>query len=177
MDQPGSTGRAFFTLALVALWLAGCGGFRSQETSLYRPPTEVAARATATPTIPVAPEPLRPTSTPPCTDNLTFQEDLTIPDGTQVSPGQALDKRWQVENSGTCNWDSRYRMKLIGGPAMGAAEEQSLYPARSGAKPVIRILFTAPDEPGTYRSAWQAYNPQGEPFGDPFFIEVVVTAQ
>jgi hypothetical protein len=35
-------------------------------------------------------------------------------------------------------------------------------------------VFKAPSEPGSYRSAWQAYNPQGEPFGDPFFIDFVV---
>ncbi len=27
---------------------------------------------------------------------------------------------------------------------------------------------------GTYRSAWQAYDPDGLPFGDPFFIEIEV---
>ncbi len=33
---------------------------------------------------------------------------------------------------------------------------------------MIRIIFTAPADPGTYRSAWQAYNPKGEPFGEAF---------
>ena len=177
MRTTGLPARKLLSLALTALLLAACRGTGAQGPSLYRPPTEIAAKATFTPTSPAILEIARPTPTPPCTDNLAYQEDLTIPDGTLVSPGQALDKRWKVENSGTCNWDSRYRVKLIGGPAMGAAEEQALYPARSGTKPVIRILFTAPAEPGTYRSAWQAYDPQGEPFGDPFFIEVVVTAQ
>ena len=36
------------------------------------------------------------------------------------------------------------------------------------------ILFIAPEEPGTYRSAWQARDPQGNLFGDPIFIEIVV---
>ncbi|RPI34879.1 MAG: hypothetical protein EHM70_01465, partial [Chloroflexota bacterium] len=119
---------------------------------------------------------LRPTPTPPCTDLLTFLEDLTIPDGTAVGPGEALDKRWQVENSGTCNWDESYRVKLVAGPEMGAPSEQTLYPARSGTSAVIRIQFTAPSDPGAYRSAWQAYNPSGEPFGDPFFIDIIVTS-
>jgi hypothetical protein len=91
-----------------------------------------------------------------------------------VLSGTALDKRWQVRNSGTCNWDLGYRVKLIAGPAMAAPIEQTLYPARSGSEATLRILYTAPTEPGTYRSAWQAYDPQGEPFGDPFFIEVIV---
>jgi hypothetical protein len=112
--------------------------------------------------------------TPTCVPNLAFLEDLTVPDGSQATPGSTLDKRWRVENNGTCNWDENYRLKLIAGPEMGAEPEQALYPARSGAQAVLRIIFTAPEEPGPYRSAWQAYDPGGEPFGDPFFIEVIV---
>jgi hypothetical protein len=106
---------------------------------------------------------------------LTYIQDITIPDGTTVTPGQTLDKRWRIQNSGTCNWDEHYRMKMVAGPGLGAPVEQALYPARSGSEAIIRILFTAPADTGTYRSAWQAYDPQGEPFGDPFFIEVIVT--
>ena len=109
-----------------------------------------------------------------CQDLLSFLSDVTIPDGTVVGPDSTLDKRWEVENSGNCNWDSTYRVRLIAGSEMGAQPEQALYPARSGSRAVIRIVFKAPSEPGAYRSAWQAYNPQGEPFGDPFFIDIVV---
>jgi hypothetical protein len=105
---------------------------------------------------------------------LRYIEDLSIPDGSQVSSGERLDKRWSVENNGSCNWDQSYRLKLIAGPALGASAEQALYPARSGSQATIRIIFTAPTEPGVYRSAWQAYNPDGQPFGDPVFIEVQV---
>jgi hypothetical protein len=85
-----------------------------------------------------------------------------------------LDKRWLVQNSGTCNWEASYAVKLVAGPDLGASLEQSLFPARSGTEAVIRLIFTAPEEPGTYRSAWQAFGPGGEAFGDPFFIEIVV---
>ena len=40
---------------------------------------------------------------------------------------------------------------------------------------MLRIVFIAPLEAGTYRSAWQAYNPQGVAFGDPFYIEFAVS--
>jgi hypothetical protein len=115
-----------------------------------------------------------PTVTPACLDQLKYLEDLTIPDGMLVAPGEILDKRWRVANDGTCNWDQRYRMRLISGIEMGATPEQALYPARGGTEFIVRILFTAPLEMGQYRSAWQAYTPYDEPFGDPFYIEVVV---
>jgi hypothetical protein len=116
----------------------------------------------------------RPTPTPSCNANLRFLEDLTIPDGTLVEPNATLDKRWWVENSGTCNWDRHYRLKLISGPEMSTAPEKALFPARSGTQAMVRISLIAPEEPGAYRSAWQAFDPQDQPFGDPFFIEVIV---
>ena len=118
-------------------------------------------------------EPLA-TPTPVCTPYLTYTSDLSFPDGTIVEPGQSLDKRWQVENSGSCNWDHRYRLKLVAGPNLGASIDQALFPARSNTQTIIRVTFTAPDESGIQRSAWQAHDPQGEPFGDPIFIEIAV---
>lgn len=116
----------------------------------------------------------QPSPTPACVPNLAFLEDLTIPDGTLVAPGTTLDKRWQVENSGTCNWDQDYRVKLLSGPDMEAKSEQALYPALSGTEAIIRMMFTAPEESGAYQSAWQAFDPNDEPFGDPFFMEIIV---
>ena len=60
---------------------------------------------------------------------------------------------------------------------MGVPVQQMLYPALSGTDVVIRMVFIAPNEPGNYRSAWQAYDEQGGPFGDPFFIDVVVVSE
>jgi len=100
--------------------------------------------------------------------------DVTIPDGTAISPGSSIDKQWLVNNSGTCNWDSGYRLKWIGGDPLGAAAEQALYPARAGTEATLKIAFTAPAEPGSYQSAWQAHGPDGVAFGDPVFIEIVV---
>jgi hypothetical protein len=112
--------------------------------------------------------------TPQCSNLLTYLEDLTIPDGTVVHPGENLDKRWLIQNNGSCNWNENYRLKLISGSALGVPEEQALYPARGGTQAVIRILFTVPNKPGLQRSAWQAFTPQGEAFGDPIYIEVSI---
>jgi len=60
---------------------------------------------------------------------------------------------------------------------MGAATEQALYPARAGSQATISINFTAPSEPGTYNTAWQAIDPNGEPFGDAVFMEIIVQAE
>lgn len=144
-------------------------------TPFFLAPTSISHQtATFTP-VPATPTgPIPPTPTAICLDNLRFISDVTIPDGTEVASEATLDKRWEVENSGNCNWTENYRVRLIAGPDLGAQIEQALFPARSGTRAVIRIVFKAPTEAGSYRSAWQAFNPQGEPFGDPFFIIITV---
>jgi hypothetical protein len=122
----------------------------------------------------VVPTLVQPSPTPPCADGLSYIRDLTIPDGTNVAPGQTVDKQWLVKNSGTCNWDVRYRLKLIGGDAMGAAPIQALYPARAGTEIALRIVFTAPSATGLYESQWKAIAPDGKPFGDFFSVSITV---
>jgi hypothetical protein len=109
-----------------------------------------------------------------CDNNLTFVEDLTVPDNMFTTFGLALDKQWLVQNSGTCNWNSGYRLKYIGGAELGAPEEIALYPAKAGAQATIQILFTAPFTEGSYESAWQATDPNGTSFGDPIYIRIAV---
>lgn len=109
-----------------------------------------------------------------CIDGLTYISDLTIPDGTVVVAGSTLDKQWEVENSGTCNWNSSYQIRLIAGSDLGAKAEQALIPARVGSRVTIRIVFSAPEEPGQYHSAWQAFNSLGNAFGDPIYIDIDV---
>jgi hypothetical protein len=110
-----------------------------------------------------------------CSNNLTYVSDLTIPDNTSITYGSTIDKQWIVENSGSCHWNSNYRLKHIGGAVLGAPEEIALYPARAGTQATIQILFTAPFTDGEYESAWQAYDPNGRPFGDPVYMTIVVT--
>ena len=109
-----------------------------------------------------------------CANDLTFLEDLTVPDNMFATFGLALDKQWLVENTGTCNWNSAYRLRNIGGAALGAPKEIALYPARAGTRATLRVLFTAPFTEGVYESAWQAIDANGNSFGDPIYIRIAV---
>ena len=110
-----------------------------------------------------------------CVNNLTFIEDVTIPDNSFVAFGAPMDKQWLIENSGTCNWKSGYSLRHTGGAALGASEEFALFPARSGIQTIIQITFTAPFEEGVYESVWQAFDPHGLAFGDPLYIRILVS--
>ncbi|MGE5462037.1 MAG: NBR1-Ig-like domain-containing protein [Syntrophothermus sp.] len=109
-----------------------------------------------------------------CVNELSFVSDVTIPDNSFISFGTSLDKQWLVENSGTCNWNSSYRLKHLGGADLGAPEEVMLYPARAGTQAMLRVVFTAPFAEGVYESAWQAVDPNGATFGDPIYIRITV---
>ncbi len=161
--------------------LTACSGQQPISTptsTVYIPPTvdTLAIQLQETEAAKLTAESL-PTPTPACKNDLEFVEDVTIEDGTVVSPGQRLDKRWKVLNAGSCNWGLEYEVQLIAGPAMDVPITQALYPAISGTEAEIRMVFTAPDEPGSYRSAWQAYDPDGNPFGESFFIDIVVEGE
>jgi len=171
---------ALLLIQLAFLSLQACSP--QTPATPFRPPTQPQATqilATTTP-IPVLYSPvptvtITPTVPGPCINDLDFLQDVTIPDNTLVSLGSTIDKQWLVKNSGTCNWDSAYRLKWIGGDPLGAAQEQILFPARAGAQPILHILFTAPSLEGTYESAWQAYGPDGAAFGDPIYMKIIVS--
>jgi len=118
--------------------------------------------------------PVGPTPTMICIDGLSFLDDLTIPDYSIVEPGSTLDKQWLIQNSGSCNWNSLYRLLLVDGNALGASPEQALYPARTGTQATLRIVFTAPLQAGEYFSEWQAFDSKGNPFGESFLIRIIV---
>ncbi|HLA08953.1 MAG TPA: NBR1-Ig-like domain-containing protein [Anaerolineales bacterium] len=171
---------------IVPLWLASACSPASAPTP-FIPPTAPAPLIEPTfiinPTqnvtvIQSTPLPtILPTTNPEdCVNSLTFIEDLTIPDNSFITYGATIDKQWRVENSGTCNWNLDYRLRHIGGGALGAPEEIALFPARAGSQAILQITFTAPFTDGEYESAWQTFDPFGLAFGDPIYMRIIVAA-
>ncbi len=168
-----------WALGALLVGLASCRPQRVAERGpMFVPPT---APPSATPS-PTPPFPVGPTASTPepqvtaCVNDLRFVRDETIPDNSVVSPGQVLDKGWRVKNSGTCAWGAGYTLRFVRGMPMGAESPQPLFPAKPGAEVVLRVRFVAPEEPGIYSSLWQAFDPQGQPFGEPVYILVQVVA-
>ena len=123
------------------------------------------------PTIPA----IEPTLSPEeCINDLTFIRDITIDDYSNFNFGEIMDKQWLVENSGTCNWDSNYRLRRTSGSSLSAPDEIALFPARAGTQAVIQIIFTAPFTADFFVSEWQAFDGSGVAFGDPIYIKVNV---
>jgi hypothetical protein len=167
---------SFLTIlfTLTGLLLSACGGqepLDSSQLDYFIPPT---LANTAQAIVLITPTPIPATPTPSCVNNLDYLEDVTIPDGSAFSPGADIEKIWKVANSGSCDWGPGYRLTFSGGESLGAEEEQSLFPARAGSEAEIRLVLTAPENPGRYTSAWVAIDPLGVEFGDVIFLDIIV---
>jgi hypothetical protein len=112
---------------------------------------------------------------------VSFVSDVTVPDGTQMNPGQKFTKVWQLQNIGTCAWTTDYKVVFDMGTSMKADLSQSLsHPAAPGATITIAIAMTAPEQAGSYKGDWLLSDPQGTRFGTdlsgkvPFWVQIVV---
>ncbi len=109
--------------------------------------------------------------------------DVTIPDDTQVQPGEAFTKIWRLKNSGTCSWQPDYQVFLFSGEAMGApagfALGQRVDPGQSVD---ITVDLIAPKQAGVYQGNWKLRNRSGTAFGigpsgsSSFWVRIVVAA-
>lgn len=105
-----------------------------------------------------------------------YVRDLSIPDGTVMTPGQEFTKSWEIENSGEVPWPQGTELRRVEGSAMGPIESVTLNERAAGERAEVSVDLEAPAEPGTHRSYWQLC--LGDTcFGSRFFVEIVVQSE
>ena len=113
-------------------------------------------------------------------NSLTFEGDVTIPDGTILPPGTNFKKEWAVRNTGTCKWDDGYSFVYIGGtkpdldPVNFEFKKSSDFVA-PGQGINLGINLTTPCTPGKYNGTWRMRSDSGYYFGTPLSVYVEVT--
>ncbi len=105
---------------------------------------------------------------------MTFVSDVSIPDNTQMSPGQEFTKTWRVRNSGSCTWEAGFNFSFTGGEAMGGSTVALADAVQPGAEVELSVDLTAPTTPGTYRGNWRMSTAGGVFFGDEVFVLIEV---
>ena len=105
---------------------------------------------------------------------LSFVSDVTIPDNTPVTAGQAFTKTWKVKNAGSCAWDAGFKFGFTGGEQMGGAAYTLPSAVAAGAVTDISVAMTAPSKTGTLRGNWRMSTAAGQFFGDEVYVQVVV---
>lgn len=144
-------------------------------TSVTDTPVPTAAITTATVTLPPS---------PPAggADKALFVADVTVPDGTNFSPGAAFTKTWRLQNVGTTTWTTAYSVVFYGGEQMGGKSPTAL----SGNVPPgqtvdISVGMVAPNNAGKYVGYWILRNSNNQTFGvgpngdQSFYVEINVT--
>jgi hypothetical protein len=194
-------GKSIILIMLAALALSACGGNAAQgtptaaairtqavgtfaagltQTQLALPtntPTEtptLAPSATATSATPLASA----TSSVPTTFcyGMVLVTDVTIPDGTPMTPGQAFTKTWRVQNTGTCNWDAGFKFVFTVGDSMSGkpfVQTTSVAPAQTLD---ISIAMIAPTKAGEVTGHWRMSTAANALFGADVYVKIVVSA-
>jgi len=128
-------------------------------STLPPPASDTPVPATNTP-IPPPTSPVA-SATPGCTLQASFVADVTIPDGSAVTPNGQFVKTWRVKNSGTCDWGKGLSLVFVEGNQLGGPSALTLSPADAGQSLDIAINLKAPADTGAYRGKWQLRAPNG----------------
>jgi len=107
-------------------------------------------------------------------DSANWISDITLPDGTIVSPNQSLAKTWRMQNTGDTTWGSGYQLVFVNGEQMGAPSAVSVPTTAPGAQADISVNLTAPSGSGIHTGYWRLRNPQGTFFGPTIWVTVNV---
>lgn len=149
-------------------------------------PTSVSASPTP---VPATGTPVRPTDTPVPTavsycDWVAFVKDVTIPDGTQLAPGEIFTKTWRLQNRGTCTWTPDYMLVYTSGDPMGSTTAVRLLGNVAPGQTVdVSVTLTAPAVAGHHIGYWMLRNPSGALFGagskanEAFYVEIRTKAE
>ncbi len=129
--------------------------------------------------LPPTPTPA-PTSTPApppaCIDGLALVQHLNLDPSTspQMNPGQKFTKSWRVKNTGTCTWNTGYKLVFAHGDRMGGNPVAVAREVQPGEAYDINLDLVAPLNAGTYQGFWQMQNASGQNFGERLSVRITV---
>jgi len=141
-----------------------------------QPPTATTAPIMPEPTFTATPtaKPPKPTNTPvpptpkpvPC-NQATLIKHVNYPEGSQVPVGTVIEKTWQIENTGSCTWNTKYELVNTNGDPLGAASPQEWVWGTVAPHKVVNITIKVriPISPDTYVSDWKLSDYNGHTFG------------
>jgi len=134
---------------------------------------------TSTPVITDTPEPtatiiVEASPTDQFCDNAAWVADISVPDNTEMSPGQNFEKTWLVKNTGTCTWGQGYHLIFGYDEEMNGQARPLPYIVSPEETVEVTVVFTAPASEGEHRSYWRMANTAGANFGEFFYVVIVV---
>jgi hypothetical protein len=108
-------------------------------------------------------------------ENSTYIDDVTIPDGTVLTPGETFVKKWTLKNTGFCMWRAGYALKFFQGDSMSGEGTEIGRAIASGDNVNMSVTLTAPTTEGTYTGYWIMADDFGYSFGMPVYVQITVS--
>jgi len=149
----------------------------SQPTQSSAPSETPKPSATPEPSSTTAPTH---TSTPE-TPQAEFVKDVTIPDGTEMTPNQPFTKTWRYRNSGNVEWGEGVKLVFVNETIKGFKSNKMSGPdfvnvpnVAPGDTVDVSVKLVAPASDGRYRSYWRLQLPNGEWLEENHYVEIVV---
>jgi hypothetical protein len=151
-------------------------------------PTETSGQSQDTPTATIELTGITPTSTTavtagPCEDRTFFIDDVTIEDNSVVKANADFIKTWRLQNTGTCTWDSTYKLVFNRGEQMNGPSPADVIsiPVPPGGTVDLSVTMKAPAQNGTHLGIWQLFDRNGQPVrmadGNPQEVSVKILVQ
>jgi hypothetical protein len=155
------------------------------QTARAIPPTSVATAteaitdtplATVPPTETAVPtnNPFESTPTEITCDEAKWVADVTVPDGTEMTPGQDFVKTWKIRNTGSCTWGTGYTLIHGYDERLEGVAEPLTTAVAPGEEIEVSVRFRAPTGVGEHRSYWRMQNASGSAFGEFLYVAIVV---
>ena len=104
----------------------------------------------------------------------------TVPDKTQFSAGEKFSKAWQLQNTGTCTWDTGYIFAFLtdvsstGITGYDVTIKDSDDPTKPGHSQSFIVKLTAPAAAGEYFGYWRMKGKDGSFFGPRVYLDIIV---
>lgn len=173
-----------YALLLATLLLAGCQQTLSTTTPAPTDTTIAPTRVPPTQTTLPATSTLTPTDSPTSTSTPTVTVEVpvqpetgglaivfvseTVPDGTNLQPGQAFRKSWTLQNGGTRAWTEGFALAITAtspdGENLGSPESIPLGKAvQPGESVEISVDLVAPQQNGRYTVYFELKDDTGAP--------------
>jgi hypothetical protein len=97
------------------------------------------------------------------------------PQVREFQPGDLFRMTWEIHNTGSCPWTGEYRLAFAGGERMTPRDQLGiLEPVAPGDTFFLSLDLEAPSLPGNYSGRWQMVSPEGQGFGEPLVVDIVV---
>ena len=92
-----------------------------------------------------------------------------------MAPGATFVKTWALQNTGSCTWDTSYKLVFISGDQMGGASTNLTASVAPSQQVHVSVSLTAPSTAGTYTGYWRLADDQGNGFGGSVTVVIVVS--